>query len=314
MPFFQTPAFGIIAMVLVGSSWCLIGLISGDAPKRKIEPALFQFFGFIVAGGVALLLMLATKSFPQCSFRAWMLAGVPLFISAILNFSMLLLMAYAMQRGPNGIIWCVIQSALVFPFLGGIVFFGVELTWLRALGILALLTALVLFACSKDNSRYGQGWRLPAFAALILAALQQNLSVMPSYFEEARVVTSTARTMISAVGGLAGAICYLSFRMIREHSENYAGHLLHNLKNPALWFYVLILQGFGLVFAITLFYPGMNAMADAGLGGMCYPMMVGSCIVSFTLTSVWFLKEKVRLPQLAALVICITGLVLICTR
>ena len=69
---------------------------------------------------------------------------------------------------------------------------------------------------------------------------------------------------------------------------------------------------FNLLFAYTLFYPGMNAMADAGLGGMCYPMMVGSCIVTFTLSSVWILKEKLRPLQAAALGICISGLILLC--
>ena len=40
MPFFNSVWFGIMAMVIVGSSWCLIGLVMGDAPKRGIEPSL----------------------------------------------------------------------------------------------------------------------------------------------------------------------------------------------------------------------------------------------------------------------------------
>ena len=79
-----------------------------------------------------------------------------------------------------------------------------------------------------------------------------------------------------------------------------------------LWKYVFALQFFSLLFAYTLQFPGMDIMAKAGLGGMCYPAMVGSCIVSFTLSSVFILKEKVRKIQLAALVLCILGLVLIC--
>jgi hypothetical protein len=54
-------------------------------------------------------------------------------------------------------------------------------------------------------------------------------------------------------------------------------------------------------------------MADAGLGGMCFPMMVGSCIVSFSLTAVFILKEKFTFFQLGAMAVCISGLVLICT-
>ena len=83
--------------------------------------------------------------------------------------------------------------------------------------------------------------------------------------------------------------------------------------NVILWKYIATLQLFGLIFAYTLFYPGMNVMADKGMGGMCYPMLVGSCIVSFTLSSIWLLKEKLRPVQLAALIVCIAGLILICT-
>lgn len=71
---------------------------------------------------------------------------------------MLQIMSYAMQRGPNGIIWTIIQSALIFPFLGGVVFFHVRLNAFRISGILLLLAALVLFGFGKDNSpRSGGG-------------------------------------------------------------------------------------------------------------------------------------------------------------
>ena len=35
--FFQSLAFGIIAMVLVGGSWCFVGYIMGKAPKNNID-------------------------------------------------------------------------------------------------------------------------------------------------------------------------------------------------------------------------------------------------------------------------------------
>ena len=89
-------------------------------------------------------------------------------------------------------------------------------------------------------------------------------------------------------------------------------NVLPNLGRWTLWRYIIALQFFGLVFSYTLLYPGMNVMADAGLGGICYPMMVGSCIVTFSLASVCLLKERMTLLQAIALTVCITGLVLIC--
>lgn len=308
IPFFGTQTFGIAAMIIVGSSWCLVGLIMGAAPKRGIDPGLIQLLGFVCTCLFSIPAMIITGGVPDCSWKIIALTWGALALGGLLNFFMLQLMSYAMQRGPNGVIWAVIQSALVFPFIGGILFFGVKLNWTRGGGIICLLTALVFFAMTKNNSNYRGGWRLPALLALLLAAIQQNLTTMPSYFQEARAVGSIARTLATASGGLLGAVIYNFFRMNRTHWQT----LCSNIKNPLTWYYTLALQLFNLIFAYILFYPGMNAMADAGLGGMCYPMMVGSCIVSFSITAVLLLKEKFSLLQLSGLVICISGLVLIC--
>ena len=312
IPFFSSIAFGIIAMVIVGSSWCLVGLVMGDAPKKGIEPSLVQMGGGIFSVCFSWMILVATSAYPTSSPKATFLTCLTYFVGSMLNFVMLQLMAKAMQLGPNGVIWSIIQSALVFPFIGGIVFFGVQFTWLRGAGILLLLAALVLFAFTKDNSKNNSGikWKLLAFAGMVLAAIQQNLSTMPSYFEAARGVPSIVRSLSSAGGTLFMAIIWNCVQMDQERWQQ----IKRNVKNLTLWKYIAVLQLFSLIFAYTLLYPGMNVMADKGMGGMCYPMMVGSCIVSFTVSSVLLLKEKIRPIQIFALAVCISGLILICTK
>ena len=308
IPFFQTAAFGIVAMILVGSSWCLIGFIMGDAPKRGIDPALVQFFGYIISAAVSLSIIFATGGIPHCPFKVTALTCGALALGGAMNFFMMLIMSYAMQRGPNGIIWAIIQSALIFPFLGGIIFFDVAVTWYRLSGMVLLLAALCFFAFCKDNSVKSSGWKIPAFICLAICAVQQNLTTAPAYFEEARTVNSIVRTFSSAGGGLIAAILYLLFR----NSPEYRSGIVSNFRNATLWKYIGGLQFFNLIFAYTLFYPGMNAMADHGLGGMCYPMMVGSCIAAFTLLSILVLKERFRLVQAVGLGLCVLGLAMLC--
>lgn len=310
VPFFHTVWFGIIAMVIVGSSWCLIGLVMGDAPKRGIEPSLVQLSGYSFSVTLGIVIAFVTGSLPVCSWKITLVTCGTYAVAGMMNFFMFQIMAYAMQRGPNGIIWAIIQSALIFPFLGGVIFFNVHLTFFRLAGILLLLTALVLFGLAKDNSKNRGGWRLPAFICLAICAVQQNLMTAPSYFEEARAIGSIIRSLSVAGGGLFSAIFYNLVRMTPQRLAQIRG----NFRNTILWKYVGALQFFNLIFAYTLFYPGMNAMADAGIGGMCYPMMVGSCILSFTLSSIWLLKEKVRPLQAAALAVCISGLVFLCIQ
>lgn len=312
--FFSSVWFGVIAMLIVGGSFCLVGLVMGDAPKRGIEPSLVQLFGACFSILAGLVIMLIMNAVPVCSWKIWLPVCLTYATAGALNFVMLQVMSYAMQRGPNGIIWSIIQSALIFPFLGGVLFFGVLLTPFRAGGILTLLAALVLFGMAKDQkagtkvNEKKRGWRGAAFLCLAICAVQQNLMTAPSYFEDARAVTSIARSLATASGTFLGALVY---NLLKMNAERLA-QLRSNLGRWTLWRYIIALQFFGLIFSYTLLYPGMNVMADAGLGGICYPMMVGSCIVTFSLASVCLLKEPMTLLQAVALTVCITGLVLIC--
>ena len=314
VPFFSSMTFGIIALVIVGSSWSLTGLVMGDAPKQGIPPSFIQLLcgGLSLIGALAVAACNGTLAIPECSATAFWLTMAAYVFTGFSNFLNLIWMSRAMQSGPNGIIWAIIQSALVFPFIGGIIFFGVEATPLRIAGIILLLTALGIFSMAKDNSRSGTGggnWKLLALMCLALCAVQQNITTIPSYFEECRKVPSSYRTMGTGFGTMMTALIYILFN---TSGDGYAV-MKQALTRTRLWMYLLGLSVFGLFLSITLLFPGLDVMAAHGLGGMAYPVMVGSCIVSFILACVFILKEKLRPVQLVALTLCITGLVLICT-
>lgn len=70
------------------------------------------------------------------------------YCAGILNYAGLQAMGKGMQLGPNGAVWGIMQSALIVPFLGGILLFGQVLTVPRLAGILLLVTALFFFCRS----------------------------------------------------------------------------------------------------------------------------------------------------------------------
>lgn len=311
-PFFSSLAFGIIALTITGSSWSLLGLIMGDAPKRGIDPALVILMGAVTSIAAGLAIGSLTGAFTaDCSRKVFWLTCAAYAYCGVSNFFNLVFMSRAMQTGPNGIIWSIIQSAMVFPFICGMLFLGVEATALRITGIILLLVSLVFFSFGRDNSnRSGGEWKILAFVCLALCAVQQNVNTLPSYFESSRAVSSIVRTVATSCGQLVAASVWLLWGLNREKLKT-IGRVLCGGR---LWMYILGSSGFSLVFAYTLFYPGMDVMGAHGMGGMAFPMMVGSCIVSFTLASILILKEKMRLSQFCGLVLCVAGLILICTR
>lgn len=310
IPFFGSVTFGIIAMCIVGASWSIIGLVMGDAPKKGIETSMVQLAGAIFSAAVSAVIMVITSAYSTASWQVTLLTCLCYAANGALNCIMLQFMSKAMQTGPNGIIWSIIQSGFVFTFITGIIFFDVKLTVMRGAGVLFILLALLIFGLGKVNNEKGSKWKLLAFIALFLTGAHQNLSVLPSYFEAAQNVPSIVRALSTSLGVLVCAAIWDIVQMTEEHLQK----IKKNFQNPMLWKYVGLLQFFSLVCAYTLLYPGMDIMAEAGMGGMCYPVMVGSCIISFTLASILLLKEKIKLLQLCAIAICITGLILICTK
>ena len=80
------------------------------------------------------------------------------------------------------------------------------------------------------------------------------------------------------------------------------------------WKFIGALLVVELFLSFLLFYHGLNIMAAAGLGNACYPILIGSCIISFTLVSVFLLKERLRPIPLAALLCCLFGIFFICKK
>ena len=309
IPFFKTVFFGIASMVIVGSSWCVVGFVMGNAPKNGIQTDLVQGISAIFSLLIGFFLLVIFNAWSTSTPMVTFLVCLTLAVAGVLNFIMLQIMSHAMQSGPNGIIWAIVQSALIFPFIAGVVFYNVQLTLLRLLGVISLLGALVLFALAKNNtSSGGSRWKIEAFLALAITGAVQILCNAPAYYQEARGVSSLLRSLSLVAGTVPTAVLWNLFG-----TKNSWQNIKTTLRNKKIWIYIGSLQLFGIIFSAMLQHPGMNVMADHGMGGMCYPVMVGSCIISFTLTSIFVLKEKIRPTQLFALLICLAGLILICT-
>lgn len=308
--FFNSAAFGISALILHGCLGCLPGLVMGDAPKKRIDPGLVQIFAALIASILSIIIIFASSAYTTAPAWAVVLTCASSFYTGLSNFIMLLIMSKAMQNGPNGIIWAIIQSAFVFPFIISIAFFGVVLTPMRLAGIIILLAALVFFGCAKDNSGKSGKWKLLAFICLAMCAVQQNITSIPSYFPETYGVPSIIRALCEAGAIVIAGTVYNLIRMDRNRWQM----IKENISSKTLWKYVAIIQNFHVIIAYVLFYPGLNAMAEHGLGGMSFSIITGSCIISFTIAGVIFLKERLTWLQSSGLVCCVSGLILICTK
>ena len=312
-------AFGVSALIAVGSSWCLTGAILGRAPKDGLDTGMVQLGAAAVSVAVGLLLSATLLPPAHVPVRVLVATLGVYALAGALNFCALQAMAIGMQKGPNGRVWGIMQSAQLFSFLGGVVFFGDRLTPTRGCGMALLVLAIVLFAIAKGDGpaaanaapSSGPGWRFWAFLSLAICSVQQNLAAAPSHFAAAREVSAILRTVASATGSSAPALAMLLLGA-RRGDRTGSANKIASLARGRLWVYALGMQAFGLIFAYTLFYPGMDALGRVGAGALCWPILVGSCVVSFTVYSAIVLKEKITALHVLAVTSCLAGLFLLC--
>lgn len=312
----MTLPLAIAGLIAVGSSWCLVGIIMGYAPKIGIPANCVQLASCVGSLVVSLVLSIISVSGAQCTPHVLVATCLVYFIAGFLNYWGVMAMAAGMQRGPNGVVWGIMQSALIFQFAAGILFFNVAPTTPRMLGIASIAVALVFYSMTKSNApgavKDGHSWKFFAFLSFAAIAFQQNFATLPSYYQECRLVPAAARVFSSALGGMAGTLVTLAIEFAKARDR--AMQDLRGLSRGKLWLFVAGMQLFGLVFSYMLLYPGLDVLGKEGAGSVSYPIMVGSCILAFSLYAAISLKEKVTAKQVLALVFCAIGLVGLCSR
>ena len=297
--------FGITAMILVGISWTAYGYVMGEAPKKNIKVSILLIFSFLF-GMILTLAVGLWKGFPQVSSQGLYIALGTQLLRGLVNYVQLELMSKAMQKGPNGIIWSILQSGFIFPFFMGIVFFHEPLTMIRFLGFAVVLASLYLFGSGKNDpgKQYGS-WRICTFAAFAVTGCSQLLSTLPSYFPEAEAVDSSWRT----VGFCAGMALGGTFMELRKGIESFASGIKKEFCNPRFRLFCLALPLVTFISNDLLLYPGLDSLSRCKAGAISYPLMVSSCIIAFDIISLTVLREKHNASQWAALLLCIAGVV-----
>lgn len=299
---------GIFYMIIVGLCWTSFGIVMGRAPKRNVDVGVMLFFSSLVAIVACTALGLA-EGFPrQCPEKEFYITFGALFVCGILNFVQLDLMSRAMKTGPNGIVWSLIQTSFIFPFITGVLFFDARCTWLNLGGALSIIAALVILGLQQSNTAGKGGWKIFAFLSFLSTGVAQLLSNLPSYYPDAAVISSIWRSAFFAMGlaaGTVGGTLILQRNHLKEAMRS-------NIRNRSMWIYCFVLQGFEILASIFLLYPGMNLLAGTGAGAIAYPLVVASGIAGFEFYAFAFLREKRNIPQMIAFVLTLLGIAALC--
>ncbi len=284
---------GVVLLILTGVCWVGIAVVVEKAARERLDLDFIQFASSaliaLAAGGAMLF-----HSPPGGAWGMRVLICGSVFLAGCCNFLMLSLMRRAMRQGSEGAVWGIVQSAMIAPFLMGMVLFGVEPTPMRLTGIVLVLIGILLFSRKRrETGRAGSYvWLVPAFAAFAASGLAQCFANLPSYWREC-AMSSEWRACLVQLGTMAAFGMALPFRRKK-------------LRPEGTWSAVLLLAAVQILALFFFFYRGLNLVAEQGCGSIGYPVAQGSSIVGFLVFEMLVRKKEgsVLLFAAAAAVCC----------
>ena len=146
----------ILLLVCAGLCSVIVGVAVGHVERRGYSLVRYQLLNCAVCVAVAVAGWAAAPSamYPPsgCPPATWALVLAGTLLCGVFQYLMILMMGRAMKRGPNAIVWAIIQSGLIYPFLMGWLVFGSSMGPRRLAGIALILASVFLYASGKSRS------------------------------------------------------------------------------------------------------------------------------------------------------------------
>lgn len=286
---------GIVMVGVTGLLWTMIGVVMSDAARRELcawDIMRISAFFSLVIGMVVMAFELEAFAIDR---KLLLEVALALGLAGAANGCGVLLMQQAMRRGHHGAVWVIAQSALLLPFLMGVLCFGERVSVLKLLGVGGIMLSMCMFGLQRGGLSTGvkRSWLFPAFAAFLLFGSNQCLANLPSYWN-VEGLSAYLRAFLFQVGT---STFFLIFSLCRPMRPRVV-----SIK-PALLICCTAMVG-----QYLLFYQGLDMLARAGAGSIGFPVTVGACIIGFCIYSIFIIREKTTAIQYAAVVVGMAGM------
>lgn len=292
---------GILFLVLTGTIWVLPGAVISSSAKKGLS------LDYIQGISALILILLAVPVWFFGNADVPGITWVMLPLSGVANYFCFIVARNAMAKGPSGLTWAIMQSSFIMPFFMGVLFFGVSCSPLRFAGLLVMLTAMYLMgrwgnSGGEDTSQHSRKseWLLYTFIAFVLAGTSQCFFNLPSYFIKDSAGGISNLIFRVGINSIASFMLFLCSPLWCKNSFKGQGTLVS-----------ILLLTFASLCAVSCLFMGLDTLVANGAGAIGYPISLGSNIVAFLIYTSLRLKERLALPALGGVVLCLVGIVML---
>jgi len=291
---------GFAFAILTGLLWSGTGILFSRIAKNRHDFIGIRIRAALIAAGCAWILFPRFPlGDPDAVREIGRLAWVLLPGTLVGTFGMFLLNK-AMGRGHNGACWTLSQSAMVIPFLAGILIWNETPAPVKLLGVTCVLVAMVCFGISREATSsdtadaHSLTWFPLALAAFVGLGCMQIAMSVPSRWENWEDIYRIRVPML--LSGMA--IANILIRCVQKP---------HPGKRP--WKYILCNVAIALT-SQRLMFTAIDALAETNQAGLAFPVAINACVLGFSAYSLFWLREPTTRLHLAGMGLGGTGIVL----
>ena len=285
----------ILLMLLSGANWTLVGILFGRAPEDRE-----RLYSFVALNGILYTAFVWLTDAPAAGVPAGEVLRLAALIvpSALMEVFAFLLLKIAMNRGSQGIAWCIAQSAMAVSFVCSIVFLRNPSSAAQWAGMVLSLVSLVLFARdkpAKEGASNDMVYLLCSFGSFALIGVGNFLRLVPGYAglsPEALTWRLPLQTPVAMVFWTAVCLAKGIWKPGRvwRQSVPYAANLA--------------VGGF-------VFYAATDAADKLRITSVVVPVVTGTCILLFALWCHFFRGERLSRGGWVAVALNVAGLALL---
>ena len=264
---------GFLLAVLTGLSWTAIGIVLSFCARKNFDVIAYSLAQTLFCTLLTLAVYLHPGAF---AWKPFLLLAACIGTGGFLNALAQLLVRHAMTLGCHGPVWAISQSALVIPFLAGVLLFGNAGSAGQWIGTALIACGILIPACGEMHAP-GR-WLVPTLVTFLLFGIVQTLYLVPSQlpgFDDA----SGVRPALASLGGFAGWCLPAAIR-----------------KERTRWDRRTLLPAFGMALlslaSLKIFFLSLDRLSTAGFGNAAVPLIVGANILGFAIYSRIVLKER----------------------
>ena len=285
----------ILLMLLSGANWTLVGILFGRAPEDRE-----RLYGFFALNGILYTAFVWLTDAPVAGVPVGDVLRIAALIvpSAFMEIFAFLLLKIAMNRGSQGIAWCIAQSAMAVSFVCSIVFLRDPSSAAQWTGMALSLASLVLFARDKPTKEGASNdtvFLLCSFGAFALIGVGNFLRLVPGNMglsPEALTWRLPLQTPVAMV--FWTAVC-----------------LAKGIWNPGRVWRQAVPYAANLAVGGFIFYAATDAADKLRITPVVVPVVTGTCILLFALWCHFFRGERLSRGGWLAVALNIAGLALL---